>query len=96
MEGRIMILEELYNIILSRKKDLPDNSYVTSLFKSGDDRITQKVGEEAIEVVIASKNKSNERLVSETADLMFHTLVLLANRDINLTDVFDELERRKK
>lgn len=91
-----MTLEELYKIIISRKEELPEGSYVASLFKGDEDRIIQKVGEEATEVVIAAKNPSKERLVSETADLLFHTLVLLAARGVNLDEVMEELEKRKR
>lgn len=91
-----MTLEELYKTIVSRKTELPKGSYVASLFKGDEDRIIQKVGEEATEVVIAAKNTSKERLVSEMADLLFHTLVLLVDRGINLEEVMEELEKRKK
>ena len=89
-----MTLDELYKIIIDRKKELPENSYVASLFKSGSDRIIQKVGEEATEVVIAAKNDSKERLISEVADLMFHTLVLLAVKEISLEQICSELGQR--
>lgn len=89
-----MTLEELYKIILSRKKEMPEGSYVASLFRDGDDRIIQKVGEEAVEVVIAAKNESRERLISEVADLTFHTLVLLADKNIKLSEILTELEKR--
>jgi len=90
-----MTLEELYNTILSRKKEMPEGSYVVSLFRDGDDRIIQKVGEEAVEVVIAAKNESQERIISEVADLTFHTLILLASRGIKPSEILSELEKRK-
>ena len=90
-----MTLEELYNTILSRKQKMPEGSYVTSLFHDGDDRIIQKVGEEATEVVIAAKNTSRQRIISEIADLLFHTLILLVSKGITLSDILDELEKRK-
>lgn len=90
-----MTLEELYKVILDRKKNLPKDSYVTSLFRKGRDGIIQKVGEEATEVVIAAKNKTREKLVSEVADLWFHTLVLLADRQITISEILAELEKRK-
>lgn len=90
-----MTLEELYNSIISRKKEMPKGSYVAFLFRDGDDRIVQKVGEEAVEVVIAAKNTSKERIISEVADLLFHLLILLAAKDITLSDISNELERRK-
>lgn len=90
-----MTLEELYKIIEDRKKNMPKDSYVTSLFRDGSDRIIQKIGEEATEVVIAAKNESKKRIISEVADLWFHTLVLLAKLDIKPEDVLEELENRR-
>ncbi len=89
-----MTITELYQIILTRKSAMAADSYVASLFASGTDRIAQKVGEEAVEVVIAAKNSSKERLVSESADLLFHWLVLLADKNIDPADVLQELENR--
>lgn len=91
-----MTLEELYNIIEDRKKNMPEGSYVASLFKDGSDRIIQKVGEEATEVVIAAKNGGKQRIIAEVADLVFHTLILLANYDIKPEEVFEELDNRNK
>ncbi len=91
-----MTLEELYKIIISRQKELPEDSYIASLFKGDQDRIIQKVGEEATEVVIAAKNPNKKRLISETADLLFHTLIMLASRDVTLDEVMSELEERKR
>jgi phosphoribosyl-ATP pyrophosphohydrolase len=90
-----MILEELYEVILKRKKSLPKKSYVASLFRKGRDAIVQKVGEEATEVVIAGKNRSKSRIVSEMADLWFHSLILLAACGIKPVEVLGELEKRK-
>jgi len=89
-----MTLEELYNLVVSRKKEMPEGSYVASLFREDQDRIIQKVGEEATEVVIAAKNENRERLVSEVSDLLFHTLVLLVAKDVPFSDVLSELEKR--
>ena len=91
-----MTLKELYKIIEDRKKNMPEDSYVASLFRDGNDRILQKVGEEATEVVIAAKNEGKERIIAEVADLWFHTLVLLANYDINLSEIQKELSKRNK
>ena len=90
-----MTLEELYEIIEDRKKKMPENSYVASLFKKGKDRIIQKIGEESTEVMIAAKNESKKRLISEVADLLFHLLVLLSSNEIKLKDVFLELRKRR-
>ncbi len=90
-----MTLEELYKIIEDCKEKMPKDSYVASLFREGRDRIIQKVGEEATEVVIAAKNETKERIVSEVADLIFHTLVLLSAYDIKPQEVTKELEDRR-
>jgi len=73
---------------------MPKDSYVATLFRLGEDRIIQKVGEEATEVVIAAKNKNKQRIISETADLLFHLLVLLSFKNITLTNIEKELESR--
>ena len=90
------ILVNLEKIIIDRKRNMPKDSYTTSLFKEGLDRITQKVGEEAIEVVIASKNNDDEDFIYETADLIYHLMVLLAQKNINLDDIYKELYSRFK
>lgn len=91
-----MTLEELYNIILTRKKQMPKDSYVASLFRKGEDYIAQKVGEEAIEVIIASRKDRKKETISEIADLFFHLLVLMAYFDIEIEDIYKELEKRRK
>lgn len=91
-----MKLEQLYKTILSRKKSMPEKSYVASLFRAGEDRIVQKVGEEAIEVLIAAKNESKLRQVEEFTDLFFHALVLMAQLNILPVDISNELSRRNK
>ena len=91
-----MKLDELYQIIQERKKTKSENSYVASLLKKGKDRIVQKIGEEATEVVIAVKNRRKKEIVEEVTDLWFHTLVMLVAFDIELKDIYDEFERRKK
>lgn len=75
---------------------MPKNSYTASLFQKGKDQIIQKVGEEAVEVVVAAKNESKKEIISEMADLWFHCLVLMASLGITTTDIFQELEKRKK
>lgn len=91
-----MTFEELYETILDRKKNLPEGSYVASLFKEGRDRIIQKMGEESVEAIIAAKNKGKKRIVSEIADLWFHSLILLAECGIKPTEILSELESRRK
>lgn len=91
-----MNTEKLYKIIEDRKKNMPENSYVASLNKEGLNKISQKVGEEAVEVVIAAKDKDEAAIVGEVADLWFHTLVLLSYLGINPSKIFNELEKRHK
>ncbi len=88
------ILDELYQVILSRKGASPDSSYTAALLTKGIDKILKKVGEEATEVVIAGKGGSDSELVYETADLLYHSLVLLAARDVGVEAVWTELKRR--
>lgn len=88
------ILDELYQVILSRKNTSPESSYTASLLHKGIDKILKKVGEEATEVVIAGKGGTDSELVYETADLFYHSLVLLAARDIPVNFVWEELQRR--
>ena len=89
-----MTLDELYQIICERKANPPAGSYTAKLMAAGEDEIVKKVGEEAIEVILAAKAQGNERLVEEVADLTYHALVLLAYRGISPEDVRAELERR--
>lgn len=89
-----MTIDELYKIIKNRKEKMPENSYTASLFIKGEERIIQKVGEEAIEVILATKNESKQRLVEEISDLWFHTLILMCSFKIEPKDVFYELDKR--
>ena len=88
------ILDAVYQVVLDRKANPSDSSYTASLMQKGLDKILKKLGEEATEVVIAGKGGVREEIVYETADLFFHTLVLLGYQDIPLGAVFDELRRR--
>lgn len=89
-----MILKELFQIIEDRKADMPEGSYTAGLLEAGEDEILKKVGEEAMEVLLAAKGEGDQRLVEELADLFYHALVLLAARDLRLVDVEKELARR--
>ena len=71
-----------------------DNSYVSNLFEKGIDKIAQKLGEEATEVIIASKNENKKELIYESADLLFHFLILLQKKNLRFKDVVNELEQR--
>ncbi len=90
------MLHELFAVIQSRKENPPPGSYTARLFAQGEDEILKKVGEEAIEVVLAGKAQSDQRLVEESADLLYHLLVLLAHRGLTLADVEAELRRRHR
>lgn len=87
-------LRELHAIIESRRRERPAGSYTTYLFDQGLDKILKKLGEEATETVIAAKNEDAGALVSETADLLYHLVVLLVERGVTLDDVGRELTRR--
>jgi phosphoribosyl-ATP pyrophosphohydrolase len=88
------ILRRLAAVLEQRKLADPESSYVAGLYAKGLDTILKKVGEEATETVIAAKGGDSDQLVYETADLWFHSLVLLAHQDISPDRVLGELERR--
>lgn len=88
------ILERIYQTILARKANPQPDSYVSKLLQGGTDRILKKVAEEAGEVIIAAKNQKREEIVYETADLLFHTLLVLGYHDVTLGDVYRELGSR--
>lgn len=87
-------LVELENILKKRKEDLPENSYTSTLFKEGTDRILKKIGEEAGEVIIAAKNTDRHELIHEAADLLFHLQMLLVYRNISIKEIAEELRNR--
>ena len=87
-------LGTLEKIILDRKAKMPEDSYTTTLFKKGINKITQKVGEEATEVIIEAMVKNNDLLKEETADLLYHLLVLLVQRGVKLEEVLAVLQKR--
>lgn len=91
-----MKLDELYRIILDRREHPTPNSYTASLFAAGEDEIVKKVGEEAIEVILAAKAQGKQRLIEEIADLTYHGLVLLAEYGLTPKDIEAELDRRHK
>lgn len=90
------ILDELFNVLLERKKELPEGSYTASLFQEGQEKILAKIEEEAGEVLQAARQETEERLIEESSDLIYHLLVLLASRNIELITVFEELEKRRQ
>ena len=88
------MLNELFAIIEDRRAHPQAGSYTNRLFDAGEDEILKKVGEEAMEVILAAKGQGNQRLIEEASDLLYHTLVLLASRNLSLADVEAELRRR--
>ncbi len=89
------ILYELYDVIKDRQKNLPEGSYTTYLFTKGLDKILKKVGEENAEVIIAAKNRVKSEVIYETADLIYHLLVLLAEQGVDPGEIFAELKSRR-
>ena len=89
--GNESILELLQDVILKRKRDLPEGSYTTHLFTSGAEKIRKKTGEEAIELILAS---GRSEIIYESADLVYHMLVLLLSEDITINEVLAELGKR--
>src|SRR5206468_1907787 len=89
------VLNELYALIETRKRDRPAGSYTSYLFDQGLDKILKKVGEESSETIIAAKNEDRGALTKESCDLLYHLMVLLAERGVTLSDVCDELVRRR-
>ena len=89
------ILYRLAELLEQRKSADPTSSYVAKLYAKGMDSILKKIGEEATEIVIAAKGGNKDEIVYETADLWFHTLIMLAKADLKPQDVLDELARRE-
>lgn len=90
------MIHQLFNIIKDRKANPQEGSYTNKLFTAGEDKILQKVGEESIEVLIAAANQSEQRLIEETSDLIYHLWVLLVSKGIELSQIEAELEQRHK
>jgi len=90
------VLDELFATILDRQANPTPSSYTAKLLNAGEDEVLKKVGEEAMEVILAAKGQGDERLVSEVADLFYHLLVLLAARGLTLADIKAELARRRR
>ncbi len=90
----VMFLKELQEFISRRHAEMPEGSYTTSLFQSGVNKMAQKVGEEAVEAVIEACNGTNERLIYEGADLLYHLIVLLTSKGLSIEDLANELIER--
>lgn len=93
-ENRYAILDELQSVLAERKSLLPEGSYTSKLFQEGVDRIAKKIGEEAGEVIIAAKNDDPSEMALESADLLFHLLMILTDRGVPFDNVLRVLEER--
>jgi len=89
-------LEELYSVILKRKKSKSSNSYTKELLKGGKKKIAQKVGEESAELIIEFLKGSKKRTIEEASDLLYHFLVMLCFKKIKISDLENELKKRRK
>lgn len=90
----LMFLQELQDFIDRRHEEMPEGSYTTSLFKDGINRMAQKMGEEALEAVIEATNGSNDKLIYEASDMIYHLIVLLTSKGLRIEDVAAELRKR--
>lgn len=95
-ENELGFLEYLQDVIDERKVQMPEDSYTTSLFKGGTRKITQKVGEEAVETIIGAMADDDQNLIYEGADLLYHLMVLLSHKGYRIEDLVDELKKRHK
>lgn len=95
-EESVMFLKHLQRFIEKRYQEMPEGSYTTSLFKEGINRMAQKVGEEAVETVIEATNGTDDRLVYESADMIYHLIVLLTSKGLSIEHLIKELEKRHK
>lgn len=95
-ESHLFFLHQLEKTIQDRKQNPSEKSYTTKLFNAGIDRMAQKVGEEAVETVIASKNTDDEKFLGEAADLVYHLMVLLTGKNLSLDHVVETLRQRHK
>ena len=93
-EEAIMFLKYLQNVIERRRQEMPEGSYTTSLFMKGINRMAQKVGEEAVETVIEATNGTDDRLIYEASDLIYHLIVLLTSKGMRIEDLAKELKKR--
>jgi phosphoribosyl-ATP pyrophosphohydrolase/phosphoribosyl-AMP cyclohydrolase len=93
-QSSLLFLAELQDFIIRRKQEMPEGSYTTRLFSEGINKIAQKVGEEALETVIEATNGSDDHLVYEASDLLYHLLVLLTEKGLRIEDVANELCKR--
>lgn len=90
----LLFLTELQDFIEKRHQEMPEGSYTTKLFKDGVNKMAQKVGEEALETVIEATNGTNEKLIYEASDMMYHLIVLLTSKELRIEDIAQELHKR--
>ena len=90
----LLFLTELQDFIEKRHEEMPEGSYTTSLFRDGLNRMAQKVGEEALELVIEACNGTNERMIYEGSDMLYHLIVLLTSKGLRIEDMAKELQER--
>lgn len=90
----VLFLTDLQDFINKRHEEMPENSYTTSLFKDGTERMAQKVGEEALEAVIEAVKGDNKRLIYESSDMLYHLIVLLTSKGLRIEQVISELAER--
>ncbi len=93
-DNALLFLSELQDFIEKRHEEMPEGSYTTSLFKDGLNRMAQKVGEEALELVIEACNGTNERMIYEGSDMLYHIIVLLTSKGLRIEDMASELRER--
>ena len=93
-ENALLFLSELQDFIEKRHEEMPEGSYTTSLFKDGLNRMAQKVGEEALELVIEACNGTNDRMIYEGSDMLYHLIVLLTSKGLRIEDMAAELRER--
>lgn len=93
-EEEILFLKHLQDFIVKRHEEMPEKSYTTSLFQSGINRMAQKVGEEAVEMIIEATNGSDERMIYEGSDMIYHLIVLLTSKGYRIEDLVRELKER--
>ena len=96
MEQGLLFLAYLEEFLKERKADMPEGSYTSKMFAKGLDKLAQKVGEEAVETVIASKNTDDAEFVYEASDLMFHLMMLMVEKKIDFTMITNELQKRHR
>lgn len=92
----MQFLSELSRVIDDRRENPQEGSYTCSLFASGEDEILKKIGEEAVEVILAAKGQGSQRIVEEVSDLLYHVMVMLSYKHVGLEKIEAELRRRHK